>query len=167
MLAQFSFEVQPADDRRILIEGELFLWNDHFFRKSDRVLVRAQEAEINGTRYENTDLTFFHDRVVTNGKTIPLDEISHLVGRTAYAEFPREAMGLGDVKLIAAIGTFVGWEGILFTIVAASFMEPLTALWLSRSESERSSKSFGPYLAAGALIWLLWGNILSLVPRML
>jgi leader peptidase (prepilin peptidase) / N-methyltransferase len=159
----FSFEVLPADDRRILIEGELFLWNDHFFRKSDRVLVRAQEAEINGTRYENTDLTFFHDRVVTNGKTIPLDEISHLVGRTAYAEFPREAMGLGDVKLIAAIGTFVGWEGILFTIVAASFIGAaygLTAIALGKRE--RSSKiPFGPYLAVGAVIWLFWGNTLG------
>jgi leader peptidase (prepilin peptidase)/N-methyltransferase len=159
----FSFEVLSADDRQILIEGEPFLWNDHFFRKSDRVLIRAQEAEINGIRYENTDLTFFHDRLVTSGKTIPLEEISHLVGRTAYAEFPREAMGLGDVKLIAAIGTFVGWEGILFTIVAASFIGAvygLTAIALGKRE--RSSKiPFGPYLAVGAVIWLFWGNTLG------
>jgi leader peptidase (prepilin peptidase) / N-methyltransferase len=159
----FSFEVLPADDRRILIEDEPFLWNDHFFRKSDRVLVRAQEAEINGTRYENTDLTFFYDRLVTSRGTIPLDEISHLVGRTVYAEFPREAMGLGDVKLIAAIGAFVGWEGILFTIVAASFIGAaygLTAIALGKRE--RSSKiPFGPYLAVGAVIWLFWGDTLG------
>jgi leader peptidase (prepilin peptidase) / N-methyltransferase len=166
----FSFEVLPADDRRILIDGESFLWNDHFFRNSDRVIVRAQEAEINGTKYQNTDLTFFHDRLVTSRGTIPLDEISHLVGRTAYAEFPREAMGLGDVKLIAAIGAFVGWEGILFTIVAASFIGAaygLTAIALGKRE--RSSKiPFGPYLAVGAVIWLFWGNTLGpLYQRML
>jgi leader peptidase (prepilin peptidase)/N-methyltransferase len=161
--AQFSFEDLPAEDRRILIDGEPFLWNEHFFRKSDRVVVRAQEAEINGTKYQNTDLTFYHDRLVTSRGAIPLEEISQLVGRTAYAEFPREAMGLGDVKLIAAIGTFVGWEGILFTIVAASFIGAacgLTAIALGKRD--RSSKiPFGPYLALGTVIWLFWGDTLS------
>ena len=159
---KFSFEVVPKDDRRILIDGEPFLWNEHFFRKSDRVIVHAQEAEINGTTYQNTALTFFHDRLVTSGGAIPLDEISHLVGRTAYAEFPREAMGLGDVKLIAAIGTFVGWEGILFTIVAASFIGAVYGLTgIALGKRERSSKiPFGPYLAVGAVIWLFWGSTL-------
>ncbi len=160
---QFSFEVLPADDRRIVIDGEPFLWNEHFFRKSDRVLVRAQEAEINGASYQNADLTFFHDRLVTGRGTISLDEISHLVGRTVYAEFPREAMGLGDVKLIAAIGTFVGWEGILFTIVAASCIGAAYGLAaIALGKRERSSKiPFGPYLAMGATIWLFWGNTLD------
>ena len=168
--ARFSFEVLPKDDRRILIDGESFLWNEHFFRKSDRVIIHAQEAEIDGTTYQNTDLTFFHDRLVTGRGTIPLDEISHLVGRTAYAEFPREAMGLGDVKLIAAIGTFVGWEGILFTIVAASFIGAAYGLTgIALGKRERSSKiPFGPYLAVGAVIWLFWGHTLvSWYQRML
>ncbi|HEY1476849.1 MAG TPA: prepilin peptidase [Chthoniobacterales bacterium] len=167
---RFSFEVQPKDDRRILIDGEPFLWNEHFFRKSDRVIVHAQEAEINGTSYQNMDLTFFHDRLVTSRGAIPLDEISHLVGRTAYAEFPREAMGFGDVKLIAAIGTFVGWEGILFTIVAASFIGAAYGLTgIALGKRERSSKiPFGPYLAVGAVIWLFWGHMLvSWYQRML
>lgn len=166
---RFSFEVLPPDDRRILIDDEPFLWNEHFFRKSDRVIVRAQEAEINGTNYQNTDLTFFHDRLVTSRGAIPLEEISHLVGRTDYAEFPREAMGLGDVKLIAAIGTFVGWQGILFTIVAASFIGAAYGLaTIALGKRERSSKiPFGPYLAVGAIIWLFWGNsIVSLYQRM-
>jgi leader peptidase (prepilin peptidase)/N-methyltransferase len=72
-------------------------------------------------------------------------------------------MGLGYVILIAAIGTFVGWEGILFTIVAASFIGAaygLTAIALGKRE--RSSKiPFGPYLAVGAVIWLFWGNTLG------
>ena len=159
----FSFESLPTDDRRILIDGEPFLWNDHFFRNSDRVLVRAQEADINGASYQNTDLTFFHDRLVTSRGTIPLDEITHLAGRTAYAEFPREAMGLGDVKLIATIGTFVGWEGILFTIVAASFIGAAYGLAaIALGKRERSSKiPFGPYLAVGAVLWLFWGNLLE------
>jgi leader peptidase (prepilin peptidase)/N-methyltransferase len=79
-------------------------------------------------------------------------------------------MGLGDVKLIAAIGTFVGWEGILFTIVAASFIGATFGLAaIALGKRERSSKiPFGPYLAVGAVIWLFWGHLLeSLYLRLL
>jgi leader peptidase (prepilin peptidase)/N-methyltransferase len=69
-------------------------------------------------------------------------------------------MGLGDVKLIAAIGTFAGWQGILFTIVAASFIGAAYGLAaIALGKRDRSSKiPFGPYLAVGAVIWLFWGN---------
>jgi leader peptidase (prepilin peptidase) / N-methyltransferase len=158
----FTFDVLPPDDWRILIEGEPFLWSEHFFRKSDRIIVHAKEVEINGTAYQNIDLTFFHDRLKTIHETISLDKITHLSGHTAYARFPREAMGLGDIKLIAAIGAFVGWQGVIFTIAAASFLGAafgITAIALGKRE--RSAKiPFGPYLAMGAVIWLFWGDML-------
>jgi leader peptidase (prepilin peptidase)/N-methyltransferase len=163
--AKFTLAGLPPDDWQILIEGEPFLWSDHFLRKSDRIIVHANEVQINATAYQNIDLTFFYDRLVTAFETMPLDRIKHLSGLTASAQFPREAMGLGDVKLIAAIGTFVGWQGILFTIAAASFFGAAFGIGaIILGKRERSAKiPFGPYLALGAVLWLFWGEpLLSL-----
>ncbi|MBV9643591.1 MAG: prepilin peptidase [Verrucomicrobia bacterium] len=159
---EFSFHVLLPDERQILIDREPFLWSEHFFRKSDRIIIHADEVNINGAQYENIDLTFFHDRLVTSRETILLDQITHLSGHTAFAQFPREAMGLGDVKLIAAIGTFVGWKGILFTIAAASFLGAAFGIMaIALGKRERSAKiPFGPYLAIATVIWLFWGETL-------
>jgi leader peptidase (prepilin peptidase)/N-methyltransferase len=159
----FRLEPIPPDDRQIRINGEPFLWSEHFFRKSDRIVVHVTEAEINGSGYQNIDLTFFRDRVVVGREIIALDKIKHLAGYATIAIFPREAMGLGDVKLIAAIGSFVGWQGVLFTIAAASFLGAtfgLIAIVLGKHE--RSAKiPFGPYLALASVIWLFWRDTLG------
>ena len=72
---------------------------------------------------------------------------------------PREAMGFGDVKFMACIGAFIGWKGVLFTLVAASSIGAVIGLFtIAIGRREWSAKiPFGPYLSLGALLWVFFG----------
>jgi leader peptidase (prepilin peptidase)/N-methyltransferase len=65
-------------------------------------------------------------------------------------------MGGGDIKLVTAIGTFIGIIGILFTILVSSILA-LIILLLIRHNLKKEFP-FGPFLIGGTMIYLFWGN---------
>jgi leader peptidase (prepilin peptidase)/N-methyltransferase len=68
----------------------------------------------------------------------------------------REGMGLGDVKLLAMIGAFIGWQGVLLTIFSASALGTLAGLVTGKGM--KMKVPFGPFLSIGALIHLFFGE---------
>ncbi len=77
--------------------------------------------------------------------------------------FGKEAMGLGDVHLLAAIGAVLGWhEAVFLCIFIAPFLGLAVTLLLAVLAAAKKGPArvipYGPYLAAGAVIVLLIGS---------
>jgi leader peptidase (prepilin peptidase)/N-methyltransferase len=74
----------------------------------------------------------------------------------------REGMGGGDIKLLAMIGAMIGWQGILFTLFAASAIGTLVGIMamIKAGKGMKLAIPFGPFLAAGAIIYLFFGQVL-------
>ncbi|OGR33190.1 MAG: peptidase A24 [Desulfuromonadales bacterium GWD2_61_12] len=72
----------------------------------------------------------------------------------------KEGMGGGDIKLLAMIGAFLGWKAILPVIFISSLLGSLVGvpLMLMKQADGKLAIPFGPFLAAGALIYLFWGR---------
>ncbi len=72
----------------------------------------------------------------------------------------KDGLGGGDIKLLALIGAFLGWTGVVLTVLAASLIGTVVGglvMWKSRKGLD-TRLPFGPFLAAGALLYLFWGE---------
>jgi len=82
----------------------------------------------------------------------------------------REGMGMGDVKLMAMVGAFLGWQGALGTLLVGSLTGSLVGgLLIARGKGSRQTAlPFGTFLAPAAYLVLfageaLWRAYLSLL----
>src|SRR5262249_44828734 len=89
-----------------------------------------------------------------------------LLGDTWYFLSGRDALGLGDAKLLALIGALLGWQGSAFSLFAgalagsAILVPVLIYRRRPRGEGEvlKFETPFGPFLAAGAVVYLFLGR---------
>lgn len=72
----------------------------------------------------------------------------------------REGMGFGDVKLLAAIGAFLGWKAVVMTVVVASITGAVTGLAAMKltKGGRHMEIPFGPFLSFGAALYLYRGT---------
>ena len=74
--------------------------------------------------------------------------------------YGQDAMGEGDLNLIALVGAFLGWRAVVVTILVACLVGSAVgiALILSHRLGRRQHIPFGPFLSLGAAVALFWGN---------
>jgi leader peptidase (prepilin peptidase)/N-methyltransferase len=138
------------------MNGERTGWWDIFFRKSDRLLVEASELRVNGEEAAAGMVTIREGGVeLPDGRTLAIEELKALDGKARHAVIPREAMGMGDVHLMGAIGAFFGWSGVFFSLFAASLFAIVAAVLGRIGFGMRLP--FGPFLILGALSWMFGG----------
>ena len=73
-----------------------------------------------------------------------------------------EGMGLGDVKMLAMVGAFLGWQGVLVTVFLGSLVGALVGLALiAAGRLDLGSRlPFGVFLSGGAMVALFAGPAL-------
>ena len=77
--------------------------------------------------------------------------VIYLVGIFGKLVFRKEAMGFGDVKLMAFLGGFLGWESTLYIFLAACFIGSIIGIILYFVTKDHYI-AFGPYIALAALV---------------
>ena len=75
--------------------------------------------------------------------------------------FKREAMGMGDVFLMGAVGALFGPVAVLVTLILSSVFGSavgLSAVALSKTRLGRFTEiPYGPYICLGCVVWMFWG----------
>lgn len=150
-----KFVLQSRPEGPFLRLGdEEWALEEFFYRPSDAFEVHAEDGEV---------WRLAADGVRRASRHISYAEAEGLGGVAKAVIIPREAMGFGDVKFMLTLGAFLGWPGALFSIAAGSVIGAVAgvALLATRRLEEAGRIPFGPYLAAGALLWLAAGPAIA------
>jgi leader peptidase (prepilin peptidase) / N-methyltransferase len=151
--------IEPEKDEDPIwfeMNGERTGWWDIFFRKTDRLEIEATEVRVNGEDVPAGMVIIREDGVeLPGGRIVKIEELKSLEGKAPRAVIPREAMGMGDVHLMGAIGAFFGWTGVFFSLFAASVYAIVAAVLGRVGFGMRLP--FGPFLILGALSWMFGG----------
>ena len=154
--------VRQGDDAEFVVGDDRGLWSDYFAREKDLLLLHCDEATLDQRSLGQVTLRFHYDRVAYGNEETRLDSLGKISGLVRELEIPREAMGRGDLKFLAAIGAFLGWRAVLFSVFAGSLLGSVVGIgtMLIGQRVWSAKLPFGPYLAAGALGWMFFGDAL-------
>jgi leader peptidase (prepilin peptidase)/N-methyltransferase len=161
----------PGEIKIVFTETALCLpdqqipYEEIFYRKTDVIVLQARTVELIDRSYRDVTLRLTPETLKIGDEKINPEAEPHMDVVCSEIILPREAMGLGDVKFMAAIGAFIGWQGALFSLMASSLIGSVAgiALILLRKREWSSRMPYGPYIALAAVIWIFAGKKLLAV----
>jgi len=143
-------------------------YEELFYRKSDVIVLRARTLELVDRGYANVLMRLSPSVLEIGGEKIDPETVVYMEAVSAEIILPREAMGLGDVKFMGAIGAFTGWQGVIFSLMLSSMLGAAVGVALIAMRRRRwsSRMPYGPYIALAAVIWIFVGkNIVRTIFR--
>src|SRR5690606_35712619 len=99
---------------------------------------------------------------------LPITPLNSLIGLLVGGIFfylvaliSKGGMGGGDIKLIAMLGAFLGWQGAFFTIFVGALAGSVVGvgLMLLGRKGRKDKVPFCPFLALGAILYILVGDL--------
>jgi leader peptidase (prepilin peptidase)/N-methyltransferase len=130
-----------------------------FYRKTDAIELQARQVELIDRCYANVPVRLTPDCLKVGEDSFEPEKVLCLEVVADRIVLPREAMGPADVTFMGAIGAFLGWPAIFFSLAAGCFIGSIAGLTpiLLKKKHLSAPIPFGPYLALGALIWVFGG----------
>jgi len=169
VFGKYTLEIKGDDklflgEDGIVYENEKIQYEEIFYRSSDTVRISAVTAEIslkNGENFnvENKTIYLSPRSLQFDDQVIDPVQVKNVEILPKKITLPREVLGMGDVKLMAAVGAFLGWKAVLFTLFASSLIGSVAGicLILLRKQELSSRIPYGPYIALGTYLWMIGG----------
>lgn len=156
----------PPNSRVVFTETSLVLpqeevpYEDIFYRKTDTIQLHAKRLELIDRCYWSVPVRLRPDRLEIGREVLDPETVPFMEALTDRVTLPREAMGLGDVKFMGAIGAFLGWPATVFALLLSSMLGGMVGLGLiTLRRREWSSRiPYGPYIALAAAVWMFGGD---------
>lgn len=164
LFGRYKVALPPATkiyftETAVVLPNEEIDYEELFYRPGDAVVMQAKNVELIDRCYVNVAVRLQPEKLQIGEDTFDPEQVHHLEAVTDQVVLPREAMGLGDVKFMAAIGAFLGWPAVIFSLALSACIGSLVgvALIVGNKRDWSSRMPYGPYIAVAAIVWIFGG----------
>ena len=99
----------------------------------------------------------WQERLIGAGGSLVLFVIIYFAGMLAYK---REAMGIGDIKLVTVGGLLLGWKNMISAVLIGAVVGAVTMLILRKVRNDEKEHEYplGPFLVLGMIVAMFFGE---------